>query len=76
MPGRRWARPTSSPARTPGALGCCSSAWTSRRPRLVSYHEGNEAERAGQLAQQVERGAKVTLISEAGTPVISDPGSA
>jgi 16S rRNA (cytidine1402-2'-O)-methyltransferase len=44
------------------------------RPRLVSYHEGNEAERASQLAQQVERGAKVTLISEAGTPVISDPG--
>ena len=44
------------------------------RPRFVSYHEGNEAERAGQLAQQVERGAKVTLISEAGTPVISDPG--
>jgi 16S rRNA (cytidine1402-2'-O)-methyltransferase len=44
------------------------------RTRLVSYHEGNEAERAVQLAQQVERGAKVTLISEAGTPVISDPG--
>ena len=44
------------------------------RPRFVSYHEGNEAERARQLAQQVERGAKVTLISEAGTPVISDPG--
>jgi 16S rRNA (cytidine1402-2'-O)-methyltransferase len=44
------------------------------RPRLVSYHEGNEAERAVQLAQQIERGAKVTLISEAGTPVISDPG--
>jgi 16S rRNA (cytidine1402-2'-O)-methyltransferase len=44
------------------------------RPRLVSYHEGNEAERAVQLAQQVERGAKVALISEAGTPVISDPG--
>jgi 16S rRNA (cytidine1402-2'-O)-methyltransferase len=45
-----------------------------QRPRLVSYHEGNEAERAVQLAQQVERGAKVALISEAGTPVISDPG--
>jgi 16S rRNA (cytidine1402-2'-O)-methyltransferase len=44
------------------------------RPRLVSYHEGNEAERAVQLAQHVERGAKVALISEAGTPVISDPG--
>jgi len=44
------------------------------RPRLVSYHEGNEAERATQLAQQIERGARVTLISDAGTPVISDPG--
>jgi len=44
------------------------------RPRFVSYHEGNESERAVQLAQQVERGAKVALISEAGTPVISDPG--
>jgi 16S rRNA (cytidine1402-2'-O)-methyltransferase len=44
------------------------------RPRLVSNHEGNEAERAVQLAQQVERGAKVTLVSDAGTPAISDPG--
>lgn len=44
------------------------------RPRLVSNHEGNEAERARQLAQQVERGARVVLISDAGTPVISDPG--
>jgi 16S rRNA (cytidine1402-2'-O)-methyltransferase len=44
------------------------------RPRLVSNHEGNEAERAGQLAQQVERGARVVLISDAGTPAISDPG--
>ena len=44
------------------------------RPRFVSYHEGNEAERARQLAQQIERGARVALISDAGTPVISDPG--
>jgi 16S rRNA (cytidine1402-2'-O)-methyltransferase len=44
------------------------------RPRLVSNHEGNEAERATQLAQQIERGAKVALVSDAGTPVISDPG--
>jgi len=44
------------------------------RPRLVSYHEGNEAERARQLAQAIERGAKVVLVSDAGTPVISDPG--
>jgi len=44
------------------------------RPRLVSNHEGNEAERATQIAQQIERGARVALVSDAGTPVISDPG--
>ncbi len=45
-----------------------------KRPRLVSNHEGNEADRARQLAQAIERGAKVVLISDAGTPAISDPG--
>jgi 16S rRNA (cytidine1402-2'-O)-methyltransferase len=44
------------------------------RPRFVSNHEGNEAERAVQLAQQIERGARVVLISDAGTPAVSDPG--
>jgi 16S rRNA (cytidine1402-2'-O)-methyltransferase len=44
------------------------------RPRLVSNHEGNEEDRARQLAQAIERGAKVVLISDAGTPAISDPG--
>jgi 16S rRNA (cytidine1402-2'-O)-methyltransferase len=45
-----------------------------RRPRLVSNHEGNEGERAVQIAQQIERGSRVALITDAGTPVISDPG--
>jgi 16S rRNA (cytidine1402-2'-O)-methyltransferase len=44
------------------------------RPRLVSYHDGNEAERTPALAQRIERGAHVTLTSDAGTPAISDPG--
>ena len=44
------------------------------RPRLVSNHEGNEAERSVQLVQQIERGARVALVSDAGTPAISDPG--
>jgi 16S rRNA (cytidine1402-2'-O)-methyltransferase len=44
------------------------------RPRLVSNHEGNEAERAAQIVQQIERGARVALVTDAGTPVISDPG--
>lgn len=45
-----------------------------RRPRLVSFHDQNEAERTRQLVTQIERGARVALISDAGTPVISDPG--
>lgn len=43
-------------------------------PRLVSYHEQNEADRARELAQLIERGEAVTLISDAGTPGVSDPG--
>ncbi len=45
-----------------------------RRPRFVSYHEQNEAERARQLVAEIERGTRVVLVSDAGTPVISDPG--
>ncbi len=43
-------------------------------PRLVSNHEGNEEDRAEQLAQAIERGARVVMISDAGTPLLSDPG--
>ena len=43
-------------------------------PRLVSFHDANEAERVPGLVQQIERGARVTLTSDAGTPVVSDPG--
>ncbi len=42
--------------------------------RLVSYHEGNEAERARELAQRIERGDAVALVSDSGMPTISDPG--
>jgi 16S rRNA (cytidine1402-2'-O)-methyltransferase len=45
-----------------------------RAPRLVSNHDQNEEERAYQLAQQVERGALVALVTDAGMPAISDPG--
>ena len=44
------------------------------RPRLVSNHEQNETTARRQLAQQIERGARVALISDAGMPAISDPG--
>lgn len=43
-------------------------------PPLVSIHEGNEAARAVELAQRIERGDLVVLVSDAGMPAISDPG--
>ena len=43
-------------------------------PRLVSNHEGNETARATELAQRIERGDIVALVSDAGMPAISDPG--
>lgn len=43
-------------------------------PRLVSNYDQNEPERAVQIAQQIERGARVALITDAGMPGISDPG--
>jgi 16S rRNA (cytidine1402-2'-O)-methyltransferase len=43
-------------------------------PPLISNHEGNEAARATELAQRIERGACVALVSDAGMPAISDPG--
>jgi 16S rRNA (cytidine1402-2'-O)-methyltransferase len=42
--------------------------------RTISYHEHNERERAEELAQMIEGGASVALVSDAGTPGINDPG--
>jgi 16S rRNA (cytidine1402-2'-O)-methyltransferase len=42
--------------------------------RLLSYHDWNEAERAEALLGRLARGERVALVSEAGTPGISDPG--
>lgn len=41
---------------------------------LVSYHEHNEMTRAPELIVALEQGAKVALVSDAGTPLVSDPG--
>jgi 16S rRNA (cytidine1402-2'-O)-methyltransferase len=40
----------------------------------VSYHDHNEAERAADLIAKLEAGVKIALVSDAGTPLISDPG--
>jgi 16S rRNA (cytidine1402-2'-O)-methyltransferase len=44
------------------------------RATLVSYHEHNERARAGELVGRMRDGAVVALVSDAGMPVISDPG--
>jgi 16S rRNA (cytidine1402-2'-O)-methyltransferase len=44
--------------------------------RLVSLHEHNESARASELSARIAAGAHVALVSDAGTPVLSDPGYA
>ena len=41
---------------------------------LVSYHEHNERQRAAELVARMRDGAVVALVSDAGTPLVSDPG--
>ncbi len=41
---------------------------------MTSYHEYNKVEKAGQLAEQLRTGKNIALITDAGTPAISDPG--
>ena len=41
---------------------------------LVSYHEHNEQARAEELLGDLEAGKNIALVSDAGTPLIADPG--
>jgi len=44
------------------------------KTKTVSYHEHNEMTRAAELVLDLERGARVALVTDAGMPGISDPG--
>jgi 16S rRNA (cytidine1402-2'-O)-methyltransferase len=44
------------------------------RAKLVSYHEHNEQARAEELVGRMREGAVVALVSDAGMPLVSDPG--
>ncbi len=46
------------------------------RNRLVSCHEHNEAQRISEMLAALEQGDDIALVSDAGTPLISDPGYA
>jgi 16S rRNA (cytidine1402-2'-O)-methyltransferase len=43
------------------------------KKKLISYHDFNEAERARQLAGLIAEGASVAVITDAGSPGVSDP---
>jgi len=43
--------------------------------RMVSLHEHNESHRADAIVQRLAQGESVALVSDAGTPVLSDPGA-
>jgi len=42
--------------------------------KTVSYHEHNEKQRSEQLIDDLQKGSDVAVVSDAGTPAISDPG--
>ena len=41
----------------------------------TSYHEHNEADKATQLIEELKQGARIAVVSDAGMPGISDPGT-
>lgn len=42
--------------------------------KMISYHEHNEAKRTGELVAELQAGKSIALVTDAGTPTISDPG--
>jgi len=64
-------------------LLCEDTRWTKKllarrevetKARVLSCHEHNEARRAEEVAPLLAEGKKVALVSNAGTPLVSDPG--
>lgn len=45
------------------------------RARLLSYHEHNEAARVAELLPRLEAGERIALVTDAGMPLVSDPGA-
>ena len=88
-PPRRWASPSDASARLVSALGSADvvAAEDTRRVRtlaqaldvriagkVVSLFDQNEATRVPALVDEIGAGATVLLVSDAGMPLISDPG--
>ena len=43
--------------------------------KLISYHKFNEVERSREVVNLLQNGKNIAIITDAGTPCISDPGS-
>ena len=64
-------------------LIACEDTRTSRQllsgyglsSELVSAHKHNEREAAGYLIERLKKGERIALVSDAGTPAVSDPGA-
>ena len=50
------------------------NAYEIKKP-LVSYHKFNEQASSEKLIEELKNGKNIAVISDAGTPIISDPGS-
>lgn len=64
-------------------LVCCEDTRTTRqllshfgiKARLMAVHEHNEAQSVAAVLEELAAGGKVALVSDAGTPLLSDPGT-
>jgi 16S rRNA (cytidine1402-2'-O)-methyltransferase len=52
----------------------CAALGVEPAGRVVSYFEGNEAARTGELVERLQAGDRVLLVTDAGMPSVSDPG--
>ena len=46
------------------------------KAKVIALHDHNEKQKAGELVAWLEQGLNIALVSDAGTPLISDPGYA
>lgn len=45
-----------------------------KKPRLISYYEQNELQRIPEIINALKNDLNIALVSDAGTPTVSDPG--
>jgi 16S rRNA (cytidine1402-2'-O)-methyltransferase len=59
---------------SPTRAAATAAGVTAREPEVMSCFDGNETDRAAEAVRRIGSGQTVALVSEAGTPLLSDPG--